>query len=229
MANNDQYVNDLEKYLNSDEDILEPEEVIEAPKGLKGNITTDEIRDGEQALLYLVVDKSGSMYNNGLEKAVVAGLNDVKRTVNGSKESKCIQTAMTFFGSDLDMRPFKYGECIDVSYEANGSKTRMYDALVESCNNMISQYDILEPKVKVKGVMLLFTDGGENGSEKYSVNDAKQAVKELKERNIRFLVAAFDGFDSTELAKALDIEPISIKDDHQLRKLMQFVSKTSIA
>ena len=214
---------------NSDEDILEPEEVIEAPKGLKGNITTDEIRDGEQALLYLVVDKSGSMYNNGLEKAVVAGLNDVKRTVNGSKESKCIQTAMTFFGSDLDMRPFKYGECIDVSYEANGSKTRMYDALVESCNNMISQYDILEPKVKVKGVMLLFTDGGENGSEKYSVNDAKQAVKELKERNIRFLVAAFDGFDSTELAKALDIEPISIKDDHQLRKLMQFVSKTSMA
>lgn len=226
MENSYQWIEDLEKYLNSDEDILEPEEVIETPKGLEGNITPDEVRCCGQDLLYLVIDNSGSMYNNGLENAVVDGLKLAKKTVEGCKY---IQTAITLFGSKLEMRPFKYGECIDVSYEANGSKTRMYDALVESCNNMISQYDILEPKVKVKGVMLLFTDGGENGSEKYSVNDAKQAVKELKERNIRFLVAAFDGFDSTELAKALDIEPISIKDDHQLRKLMQFVSKTSMA
>ena len=229
MANKDQYVNDLEKYLNSDEDILEPEEVVETPKGLKGNITTDEVRDTEQALLYLVVDKSGSMYNNGLEKAVVDGLNDVKRTVNGSRERKCIQTAMTFFGSDLDMRPFKYGECIDTSYQANGSKTRMYDALVESCNNMIYQFDQMKGDNFVKGVMLVFTDGGENGSEKYNVLDAKKAINDLKTRKIRFLVATFEGFDSTKLAEDLEIEPILIKDDHQLRRLMQFVTDTSMA
>ena len=82
MANIDQdYLNDLEKYLNTDEDTTEPQEEVTVNKGLKGNITTDEIRSAEQALLYLVVDKSGSMYHNGLEKGVVDGLNEVKKTV----------------------------------------------------------------------------------------------------------------------------------------------------
>ena len=44
MENSYQWIEDLEKYLNSDEDILEPEEVIETPKGLEGNITPDEVR-----------------------------------------------------------------------------------------------------------------------------------------------------------------------------------------
>ncbi|CDD28512.1 unknown [Clostridium sp. CAG:452] len=54
MENSYQWIEDLEKYLNSDEDILEPEEVIETPKGLEGNITPDEVRCCGQDLLYLV-------------------------------------------------------------------------------------------------------------------------------------------------------------------------------
>ena len=73
--------------------------------------------------------------------------------------------------------------------------------------------------------MLLFTDGGENGSEKYSANDAKQAVRELKARDIRFCVAAFEGFDSNKLAEELEVEPILIEDGHCLRKLMRIVSR----
>lgn len=48
MANIDQdYLNDLEKYLNTDEDTTEPQEEVTVNKGLKGNITTDEIRAAE--------------------------------------------------------------------------------------------------------------------------------------------------------------------------------------
>ena len=222
MENSYQWIEDLEKYLNSDEDILEPEEVIETPKGSEGNITPDEVRCCGQDLLYLVIDNSGSMYNNGLENAVVDGLKLAKKTVEGCKY---IQTAITLFGSKLEMRPFKYGVQIDTSYEAKGYKSRLYDAIVESCNNMIYQYDILKTEVKVKGFMLLFTDGGENGSEKYSANDAKQAVRELKARDIRFCVAAFEGFDSNKLAEELEVEPILIEDGHCLRKLMRIVSR----
>ena len=229
MANIDQdYLNDLEKYLNTDEDTTEPQEEVTVNKGLKGNITTDEIRAAEQALLYLVVDKSGSMYHNGLEKGVVDGLNEVKKTVNGAKESKCIQTAMTFFGSTLDMRPFKYGECIDTTYEATDGETRMYDGIVESINNMTSQYDSLVSECKIKGVMLIFTDGGENGSKQYTLSDVKNALKELKKRDIVYLVAAFDGIDSSKLGNDLGVEPIPIKDEHQLRRLMKFVSQRSM-
>lgn len=229
MANIPQdYLADLEQYLNNDEDTIESQEEVTVNKGLKGNITTDEIRSTEQALLYLVVDKSGSMYHNGLEKGVVDGLNEVKKTVNGAKESKCIQTAMTFFGSTLDMRPFKYGECIDTTYEATEGETRMYDGIVESINNMTSQYDSLVSEYKVKGVMLIFTDGGENGSKQYKLNDVENALKELKKRNIVYLVAAFDGIDLSKLGNDLGVEPIPIKDEHQLRKLMKFVSQRSM-
>ena len=226
MSVNQEYLDDLEKYLNNPDDIEEPLEEDDTVKGLVGNVTTDEVRGTEQALLYLVVDKSSSMHYNGLEKGVIDGLNDVKRTVNGSKESKCIQTAMTFFGSTLDMRPFQYGEHIDISYKANGGQTRLYDAIVESCNNMISQYDSLKAVHELKGVMLIFTDGGENGSKNYNLRDVANALKELQNRGIVYLVAALEGTDLAQLGDEFRVEPISIKDDHQLRMLMKFVSKT---
>lgn len=229
MATIDQdYIKDLDMYLNAKDD-FEPEEDVEIQQGIKGNVSVDDIRDSEQALLYMVIDKSGSMYNNGLEDAVRKGLEDVKRVVNGSKEVKCIQTAMTFFGSSLDMRPFQYGECIDTSYEANEASTRLYDAVVESCKNMISQYDTLKPTAKVKGVMLIFTDGFENGSELY--HDAKEVQKyldELRKRDIPYLVASFKGVDENQLARDFKTEPITIDDDHKLRRLMRFVSERAM-
>ena len=229
MATIDQdYIKDLDMYLNAKDD-FEPEEDVEIQQGIKGNISVDDIRDSEQAVLYMVIDKSGSMYNNGLEDAVRKGLDDVKRVVNGSKEVKCIQTAMTFFGSSLDMRPFQYGECIDTSYEANEASSRLYDAVVESCKNMISQYDTLKPTAKVKGVMLIFTDGGENGSELY--HDAKEVQKyldELRKRDIPYLVASFKGVDGKQLARDFKTEPITIDDDHKLRRLMRFVSERAM-
>lgn len=229
MANIDQeYIKDLDMYLNADDD-SEPEEQITVQEGIKGNVSVNDIRDVEQALLYMVIDKSGSMYNNGLEEQVKKGLEDVKRVVNGSREVKCIQTAMTFFGSTLDMRPFQYGECIDTSYEASESKTRLYDAVVESCKNMISQYDTLQPTTKVKGVMLIFTDGGENGSEQYrSAKDVQNYLDELAKRDIPYLVASFKGVDNEQLGSDFKTEPIIIDDDHKLRKLMKFVSKRAM-
>ena len=229
MASIDQdYIKDLDMYLNAEED-SEPEEEVKVQQGIKGNVSVDEVRDAEQALLYLLIDKSTSMYFNGLEDAVRQGLGDVKRVVNGSKEVKCIQTAMTFFGSSLDMRPFKYGECIDTSYDADETATRLYDAVVESCKNMISQYDTLKPTTKVKGVMLVFTDGGENGSEQYrDVKVVQNYLNELKKRDIPYLVASFKGVDMEQLGSDFMTEPIAIDDDHKLRRLMRFVSERAM-
>lgn len=218
----------LEKYLNSNGDILESEEEIEIPKGLKGNITIDEIREIEQTLLYFVLNKSNSVYSHGLKRTIVEGLNDAKRTVSSFRESKYIQTAMTFFGTYLDMRPFKYGENINTSYEVKGSKVRMYDAIVESCNNMISQYEKINYEYKVNGVMLLFTDGEEYGSKKHTVEDARNSIREIRERNIRFILAAYNGVDLPKLAEDLEVDPIPINNCNQLKKLMEFVSRKAV-
>ena len=94
---------------------------------------------------------------------------------------------------------------------------------------MISQYDTLKPTAKVKGVMLIFTDGGENGSELY--HDAKEVQKyldELRKRDIPYLVASFKGVDGKQLARDFKTEPITIDDDHKLRRLMRFVSERAM-
>lgn len=214
-------INDLEKYLSTNEDTTKSEEEV-VPNG---NITTDEIRAAEQILFYLIVEKSKTMYYNGLEKGVVDGLNEVKKAVNGDKESKCIQTAMTFFGDIIDMRPFKYGESIDTTYEANESGARMYDAIVKSCINMTSQYDRFVSKCKIKGVMLIITDDGEFGGSYHDLSEAIDALNELKKREIACLVATCDSNNSLRSSKRLGVEAISIKDQQQVRILMKTVSQ----
>lgn len=224
------YLQRLEKFINDPATAPENRK-NEVPKELEGNVAPEDVRANMQALLYMVIDKSISMRGNGLEEAVRQGLEDVKRTVNGSIEVDCIQTAMTFFGSTIEMRPFQYGERIDISYEANEPSTRLYDAVIKSCKNMVDQYDKLEPNAEMKGVMFIFTDGEENNSE-HNLKDLQSAIKNMVEkdektkRNIKLLVAGFEGADIERLAKEFETEPIIINDDHKLRRLMSFVSKT---
>ena len=225
----DDYMKQLNAYLDDPSTISESFKA----KEIKGNVSIEEKRDNsKQALLYMVIDKSVSMRGNGLEDAVRQGLADVKRTVNGSKEVDYIQTAMTFFGSSVEMRPFQYGECIDISYEATDSSTRLYDAVIESCQNMVAQYDKFEPTTTVKGVILVFTDGEENASQ-HSLKELQDTLSQMlgtnlkkdERRDIRFLVATFKGVDVRQLAQEFNTEPIIIDDDHKLRRLMDFVSK----
>jgi len=42
--------------------------------------------------------------------------------------------------------------------------TPLYDIIVESCENMLWQYDKLTKMYKVNGAMIIFTDGRENSS-----------------------------------------------------------------
>ena len=229
------YLQRLDKYINDPATAPENREKGVANE-LKGNVAPEEIRANMQALLYLVIDKSISMRSNGLEEAVRQGLEDVKRTVNGSIEVDCIQTAMTFFGSTIEMRPFQYGERIDISYEANEPSTRLYDAVIKSCKNMVDQYDKLEPNAEMKGVMFIFTDGEENNSE-HNLEDLQRAIRSMLQkdpeeketkRNIKLLVTGFKGADIERLAKEFETEPIVINNDHIPRRLMRFVSKTAM-
>ena len=216
-----EYLKKLDDLINADFDDYDSEDDFTTEDYLEGNVKIEDIRDVYQELLYLVIDKSVSMHYNGLEDAVRQSLADVKRTVNGSEEESRIQTAMTFFGSTLDMRPFQYGECIDISYSATENKTRLYDAVVESCKNMISQYDKLKYTTKLNGVMLIFTDGDENGSGEYDLNEVQFYLNELEERDIKYCVAAFKGVNVEQLSKDFKTETIIIEDKHRLRRFIR--------
>lgn len=216
------YLKYLENYLNGEYDTVEPEEELTIEEGLKGNISEEEVLSCEQTLLYLLVDKSDSMYNNGLEEGVVEGLKEVKDVINRSVKSYDIETAVTFFGATLDMHPFQYGECININYRAEDTETHLYDAIVESTKNMVSQYEKLAYDYKVKGVMLIITDGAENGSVVYKEDDVKKALKDLEYRDIPVLLTCFKKADLTAFANKFSyMKKVTFDDVYELRRMMR--------
>lgn len=228
-----EYMKRLEKFIN--DPATAPKE-RDMPRGLEGNIAVEDIRKLNQYLLYIVIDRSLSMRFNGLEEAVRKGLEDVKYVVATSDENRFgqLQIAITLFGSTLDMRPFQFWEDVDISYDANEISTYLYDAVIESCQNMVAQYDILREICEVRGTMLIFTDGGENGSQ-HTLQDLQKALKDMirsdsigLKRNIKYLVAAFKDVDLKQLGIDFDTEPIYIGDGHRLRRLLRFVGRSVI-
>ena len=213
----------LQKLQNNDnlDDVNYLENVI------KGNVTIDELRDKEVNLLYLVIDKSYSMYENGLEKSVKEGLIAVKDFINSldDKKSQQVQIAITLFGSTLDMRPFKYVEDLKTSYEADEVKSRLYDGVIESCKNMIYQYDILIRKsCHVHGRMIILTDGIDNGS-LVTVEDFHKYLDELYKRDIVYFPVAFDDLDIEELSKLFKQEAIGFRDAFDFKRYMFYISE----
>ena len=206
-----------------EEEETEEEEIVVSDDIPADNITSDDVRATEQALLYLVIDKSGSMFNNGLEEAVRDSLKQLKDTVKKSIECDEVQIALTFFGSSMDMRGFQYWENVDTSYEASEEYTRLYDAIVKSANNMLHQYETMEVDNLVKGAMLIITDGAENGSQEHTENDVKEALEKLKTKKIPVVLATFDKVDMSKFAKKIgNVQLESFKDAHDLRRKIAF-------
>ena len=220
---------DLERYMNNLDTIEGPLEEDDYYVGLDGNITLDEVREGNQFLLYLVVKKSASMQYAGLEKEVMNGFNEIMKIVQDPYYSKGIQTAMTFFGDTVDMKPFMYGEDLKFDYEANERESCLYDAIVLSCNNMVSQYDRLKYDCNVNAAMLIFADDADDDSEQYTLGDVHRAIWELKKRGITCAVVGFKGIDASVFEDELWLETAFINDKCQwrstLNRVMHLVSR----
>lgn len=216
-----EYIEELANYLNLQDNFESEESVI--GEGLEGNVTVDEVRASEQCLLYLIIDQSFSIYNNGTEKDIKKGLRYFNDLITTKEHLKDVQTAISLFGSTLDMRPFQYGDKLNTSYEAKETKTRLYDAVIESCRNMLYQYSTLQPICKLKGAMFIFTDGEDNGSS-HTMEEVHYYLSELVKNNIVYLVVASQGADLKQLARDFETEPICIEDTYKLKKLLRFTS-----
>lgn len=231
MAIDPEFIKKLEEYLRFDK-IEIPEESGRREIFVE-DIPYDIFRLREQRLLSLVIDKSLSMHYNGHESAVKDTLKEVKKVIEkyikaGFEYDKIIQISLNFFGSTLDIRPFGNIEQLDTTFEANEIKTRLYDAVVESCKNIIDQYDALETYFEVWGNMLIITDGEDNGSELCSnVKEVQTYLNELLARHIRYNVVALDGANTKLLEEVFKTTPI-IVDSNQLIRILHFVSVRSL-
>ena len=175
-------------------------------------------------LISLIIDCSDSMQNEWTSLNVKHGLENVKYVLECSKEAFGMKTSITLFGSKLDVRPFKYGIDIDVrDYIEKQKGTRLYDAIVESCVNMMKECESLEYEYNFKGHIIIFTDGESDNSENYNLNDAKNIIHELKKKGICFYVADIKNLGLQGLTEDLGCEIIPVNDLNEMRRYMKFV------
>ena len=150
----------LEKYF--DNSIINDE--IDTDNGesngkLKELMICDGLRTDYVKLLNLVIDKSYSMHTNGLEKEVEEKLTIINDLLQSNWwQAKNIQISETLFCSTLEIYPYEYKDNINISYKAIESKTRLYDAIVESSRNIINRYNVIRAIGKCEGYILVLSD-----------------------------------------------------------------------
>ncbi len=222
------YLQELEEKFMSGELDEEEEKFYTLDEDLK----FEELNSSIQTLISIVVDKSYPLNgNNGLEKCIektIGMINDVLNMPSKQARNLNAQVAITYFGSDLELQPFRPTKNIEVNCVPNQVKSRIYDAIYESCMHMIGQYNYFVDKgVSVKGYMFIFTDGEDNGS-KRTLQEMRDALRELRKKNMLYILAGCEGINSNHLESVFGAEPLVFERLSQIScGVFKFVSERS--
>ena len=151
--------------------------------------------------LVFILDESGSM--RGLEKDTIGGFNS---TIAKQKkeDGECLVSTVCFSNSQrvvhdrVNLRDVK--ELTEKDYVPCGS-TALIDTVASSIKHikMVHRYIRKEDRPD-KVMFIITTDGMENASHKYSLNETKKMIEECKENGWEFIFLAAN-IDAYETAR----------------------------
>ena len=151
--------------------------------------------------LVFILDESGSM--RGLEKDTIGGFNS---TIDKQKkeDGECLVSTVCFSNSQrvvhdrVNLRDVK--ELTEKDYVPCGS-TALIDTVASSIKHikMVHRYIRKEDRPN-KVMFIITTDGMENASHKYSLNETKKMIEECKENGWEFIFLAAN-IDAYETAR----------------------------
>lgn len=194
------------------------------------NVDVDDVKAGDQVLIAYIVDATGSMAGANLEAAVCDALQLCKSTIKGSKYS--IQVALTLFGDEIDIQPFKYIDDIDITYSATGKETRLYDAINLTMDFMNKQYDAMSSMYDVTISAIVLSDGGDNASKPGAELQAIETIKELKQKcGLNFVIGLLGKKERFQrlmkFSEDADIKAVEMLDEHELRRVLGLFTEST--
>lgn len=151
--------------------------------------------------LVFILDESGSM--RGLEKDTIGGFNS---TIDKQKkeDGDCIVSTVCFSNSQrvvhdrVNLRDVK--ELTEKDYVPCGS-TALIDTVASSIKHIKMVHKYIRKEDRPDKVMFIITtDGMENASHKYSLNETKKMIEECKENGWEFIFLAAN-IDAYETAR----------------------------
>lgn len=195
---------------------------------LEEDIKLDELGSSKQTLISIVVDKSYPLNgNNGLEKCIKKTIEIINGVFNmplKQAQNLNAQVSITYFGEDVKLQPFRPTKHIEVDCVPNQIKSRIYDAIYESCMHIIGQYNYLNMDCWVKGYMFIFTDGEDNGS-KHSIQEMNEALYEMKKVEIPYILVEYEGINHKHIMNIFNTKPIAVEKLSEVCRIFGFVSE----
>ena len=129
-----------------------------------------------------IIDESGSMYCS--KQDVIGGFKKVIEEQKNIKEGKCAVSLYTFNNKIKEVFLFKEIESVEENlvYEPGGG-TALYDAVSIAIDNIGKKLsDMDESERPSKNLIVIMTDGEENFSKEYTLQDVRNRIKEQTEK-----------------------------------------------
>lgn len=191
------------------------------------NTSIDEIDSENINLIFVGIDKSGSMgtYQGDMVKALA----DFKDALTNSKECDEILVARADFSDTATVGGYKRITEFDTAYSTGGC-TAMYDTIIDGTEKLREYRDFLKKEgMRVKAVFAIFGDGLDNSSAPNGFSNAKKAVEYLNNEEIVTAFISFGG-QATQEAKGLGFKNILdvSSSASELRRAFNCLSKSVI-
>ncbi len=177
----------------------------------------------------IILDESASMYS--IKSTIIRGFNEVVQTIRGIEQQFPDQqhsiSLVSFNGLGQKVHHFKdkaenLNQIDDKSYQP-ASFTPLFDALGFSFKKL---KHTLHGQTDYNVLVTILTDGEENSSRKYSGNDIKTQIEELKENRWTFTYIGTD-HDIEKVAHSLSIDNTFVfeKNETDINAMFSFERK----
>jgi len=163
--------------------------------------------DKHQVHNLIILDESGSMET--IKSSIIKGFNELVQTIQGIEKQYPDQdhyiTFLTFNGLGQKLHHFiepvsKIKQIDDKTYNPEAS-TPLFDAMGYIINKLKKH---LQKQTKYNVLVTILTDGEENSSKEFSINDIKMLVEELKQNKWTFTYIGTD-HDVEKIALSISI------------------------
>lgn len=210
--------------------------------GINGT-DVDDIQETEVTLVTLIIDDSGSIRFAGLADAIREGQNLLIEAIVNSKQKDNVKIAQWKLGSQSELvhsyiAADKAVRLNKSNYNPN-SGTALYDVWAEAlASNLVYAQQLKAKGTPVKNIVVIITDGQDEGSRKYDASDCKKINTDLL-MSEQF-VLAFVGMGNTnadETQFRLIAEEMGFPDGSvltadatpsEIRKVFNMVSQSAI-
>jgi len=198
------------------------------------NLDVDKLENENVTLVSILLDESGSM--DQYQQVMKQSIDTFKKSIKNSKSADELLVSVTRFNGNITSGGFQLIDDVSTDYNPGGS-TVLYDAIILGQKNLYdgNKTGYLEQLkangIRVKAVLVIFSDGEDNGSRNV-LRDAVDAIGKLKSQEILTAFVAFGG-SAKGIAQQLGIADADVLEtsatESELRKVFDILSKSAIS